>query len=46
MKRSGDRGQLSKEEYNAQEDDEEEAGVYKKASAEQMASRKTVKRGS
>lgn len=45
MKRSGDNGQLSREEYDALEDDESEAGVYKKASAEKMATRKIVKRG-
>lgn len=45
MKRSGDNGQLSKEEYEAMgEEDEEDAGVYKKASAEVMATRKIVKR--
>ena len=44
MKRGGDNGQLSREEYDALEDDEEDAGVYKKASAEQMAGRKIVKR--
>ena len=45
MKRTGDRGQLTKEDYNALDDDEgEEAGVYKKASAEVMATRKIVKR--
>lgn len=47
MKRGGgDNSQLSKEEYDAIEDEDEDAGVYKKASAEKMATRKIVKRGS
>lgn len=45
MKRSGDKGHLSREEYEAQEDEEADAGVYKRASAEKMATRRIVKRG-
>ena len=45
MKRQGDNGQLSREEYDALDEDEAEAGVYKKASADKMAGRKIVKRG-
>jgi hypothetical protein len=45
MKRRDDNSQLSREEYEAQEDEEAVAGVYKKASAEKMAGRKIVKRG-
>lgn len=48
MKRGNDNSQLSKEEYDNLDDDDEgdDAGVYKKASSEKMAQRKIVKRGS
>ena len=43
VKRRNDNGQMRKEEYEEQEDNVEEAGVFKRASSEAISKRKIVK---